>query len=286
MVDLNNKRIVVTGGSMGIGLACAEACLQAGASVMIAARNEIPLRETAKQLKAKGFTKVFSYGVDVSHPEEVELFLDQAVKQMGGLDGVIHSAGIYGPIGPVPDVNPSQWLDAMQVNLFGSFVVARQACQIMRKRGGGRIVLLSGGGAATPFPNYTAYACSKAAVVRLTETLAMEVQSLGIEVNCLAPGFVATRLHEQTLKAGAKFAGQEFLDKTKAEMAKGGVPATVGASCAAFLVSDAAKGITGKFVAAPYDGWAKWPEHLEELKKTDIFTLRRILPKERGMDWQ
>lgn len=285
MVDLSQKSIVVTGGSMGIGLACAEACLQAGAQVMIAARNEIPLRETVKNLKAKGFSKVLSYGVDVSHPEEVELFIDQAMKQMGKLDGVIHAAGIYGPIGPVSDVDPADWHEAIQVNLFGSFVVARAAAQAMKRGSGGRIVLLSGGGAATPFPNYTAYACSKIGVVRLAETMAEEVKSFGIEINCLAPGFVVTRLHQQTLKAGAK-AGGDFLDRTKKEIEKGGVPATVAASCAAFLVSDAAKGITGKFVAAPYDGWAQWPEHLSEIQKTDIFTLRRILPKDRGMDWQ
>jgi 3-oxoacyl-[acyl-carrier protein] reductase len=96
---------------------------------------------------------------------------------------------------------------------------------------------------------------------------------------------VITRLHQQTLSAG-KLAGEKFLEATKAQIEKGGVPASVGGNAAAFLISEQAQGITGKFVAAPYDGWSDWIKHLDELKNTDIFTLRRILPKERGMDWQ
>jgi 3-oxoacyl-[acyl-carrier protein] reductase len=147
------------------------------------------------------------------------------------------------------------------------------------------MVLFSGGGAATPFPNYTAYACGKIGVVRLTETLAQEMQPFNVEINCVAPGFVITRLHQETIAAGER-AGKAFLENTKRQIESGGVPPTVGASAAAFLMSDAAKGITGKFVAAPYDVWDAWPKHLDVLQKTDVFTLRRIVPKDRGMDWQ
>jgi 3-oxoacyl-[acyl-carrier protein] reductase len=151
--------------------------------------------------------------------------------------------------------------------------------------GGGRIVLFAGGGAAAPFPNYTAYACGKAGLVRLTETVALELAPARIQVNCIAPGFVVTRLHEQTLAAGER-AGKDFLEMTRQQIEKGGVSASVGAEAAVFLVSDAAEGITGKFVAAPYDGYGEWPGHLEELSGSDLFTLRRIVPRDRGMDWQ
>jgi 3-oxoacyl-[acyl-carrier protein] reductase len=96
---------------------------------------------------------------------------------------------------------------------------------------------------------------------------------------------VITRLHQETIAAGER-AGKAFLENTKRQIESGGVPPTVGASAAAFLMSDAAKGITGKFVAAPYDVWDAWPKHLDVLQKTDVFTLRRIVPKDRGMDWQ
>jgi NAD(P)-dependent dehydrogenase (short-subunit alcohol dehydrogenase family) len=283
--ELSGKRIVVTGGSMGIGLACAEMCLDAGAKVMICARTEGPLIQALESLRQKGFSAVEAKVADITQQPQVDSALQATIKQFGGLDGVIHCAGIYGPIGPVTDVDPSDWFDAIRVNLFGTFLVARQACQILKARGGGRMVLFSGGGAATPFPNYTAYACGKIGVVRLTETLAQEMQPFNVEINCVAPGFVITRLHQETLAAGER-AGKAFLENTKRQIESGGVPPTVGASAAAFLMSDAAKGITGKFIAAPYDGWDTWPDHLLELQKMDIFTLRRIVPKDRGMDWQ
>jgi len=284
-VDLTGKSIIVTGGSMGIGLACAEACLQAGASVMICARTEAPLKEAVETLQQKGFTRIQGKIADVTRIDQVDAVLEAAVAQFGGVQGVIHAAGIYGPIGAVTEVDPTVWFDAIRINLFGTFLVARQTCLAMKARGGGRLVLFSGGGAASPFPNYTGYACGKAGVVRLTETLAQEMQPFNIEVNCVAPGFVITRLHEQTLVAGER-AGKAFLENTQRQIESGGVPASIGAGAAAFLISDKARGITGKFVAAPYDGWQDWPKHLDELRKSDIFTLRRIVPKDRGMNWQ
>lgn len=284
-VNLSGRRIVVTGGSMGIGLACAEACLAAGAQVVICARTPEHLEQALDRFHGNGLLDVEVQVADVTNQTQLAAVFQLAITKWGGLDGVIHCAGIYGPIGPITDTDPSAWFDAVRINLFGTFLVAQQACKLMRARGGGRIVLFSGGGAATPFPNYTAYACGKVAIVRLTETVAQEMQPFNVEINCVAPGFVVTRLHQATVVAGDR-AGQGFLENTRRQIESGGVPATVGAGAAAFLVSDAAKGITGKFVAAPYDGWKEWPKHLEELQKTDIFTLRRILPKDRGMDWQ
>jgi 3-oxoacyl-[acyl-carrier protein] reductase len=183
-------------------------------------------------------------------------------------------------------VDPALWFEAVRVNLFGTFQVAREACRRMIDGGvRGSIVLMAGGGAASPFPNYTAYACGKIGVVRLTETLALEVADHGIRVNCVAPGFIATRLHEQTLAAGAQLAGT-FVETTKAELAKGGVPAAVPARTAAFLLSSHASGITGRFVAAPHDRWERWPERIHEIIGSDLFTLRRIVPRDRGGEWQ
>jgi NAD(P)-dependent dehydrogenase (short-subunit alcohol dehydrogenase family) len=281
---LRGKSILVTGGSMGIGLECARACLAAGARVMIAARGAEALEDARAELaRDAADDAVAATSADVGDASSVERVFAAFDERFARCDGVIHAAGVYGPIGRITEIDPTAWWETLQINLFGTFLVARAAARRMRANGGGRIVLMSGGGAATPFPNYTAYAAGKAGVVRLTETIAIELAP-DVEVNCVAPGFVATRLHRQTLEAG-ELAGA-FLEKTRAELARGGVPAGVGAACAAFLVSDAARGITGKFVAAPYDGYRTWPEHLAELRETDIFTLRRILPRERGMDWQ
>ena len=277
--------VVVTGGSRGIGLACAEELLRGGGRVVICARGERSLQEAATRLRSIPGAALQAVAADVTSAVDVERVLDAAY-DLGGLDGLVHCAAVLGPIGPVVGVEPDSWWEAVRVNLFGTFLIARAACRRMLARGThGSVVLLSGGGAATPFPRYTAYACGKVGVVRFTETLALEMAEHGVRVNCLAPGFVATRLHEQTVAAGAAAAGSNW-ETTVARLKDGAVPASVAARTAAFLLSPGSQGITGRFVAAPYDGWQHWPERLEQIRDSDLFTLRRIVPRDRGMDWQ
>jgi len=282
---LTGRTIVVTGGSMGIGFACAKECVQEGAAVVICARGEAELASATEHLEDMPGARILSVRADVSNQEDVCRVLDSAL-EFGGLDGVINAAGIYGPIGPVTKVDPEQWFDAIRINLFGTFLVARESARIMQeRRTHGSIVLMSGGGAATPFPNYTSYACGKVGVVRLAETMAQEVMEFGIRINTVAPGFVITRFHYQTLAAGEELAGA-FVETTRQKITEGGVHPSVAARTCAFLLSDKSAGITGRFVAAPYDGWDKWPEHLDSIVNSDLFTLRRIVPNDRGMDWQ
>jgi NAD(P)-dependent dehydrogenase (short-subunit alcohol dehydrogenase family) len=271
---LTGKSILVTGGSMGIGEAVARACLESGATVTICARGAAALAKATETFQAAGFGEsIASVSIDVSKPPDVARAFDAAAARFGRIDGVVHAAAVLAPIGSILDVDPQAWLRTIEIDLYGSFLVTREACARMRERGG-RIVLLAGGGASTPYPNFTAYACSKVAVVRFAESVAQEMQPFGIEINALAPGLVATRMIEQTRDAGY---GSPNVPVVEPEIA---------ARAAAFLLSEAASGITGKFVAPNYDDYARWPEHIAELKSTDAFTLRRIVPKDRGMQWQ
>ncbi len=283
---MQGSTAVVTGGSMGIGLACARELVRAGARVVLCARGAEALERAAVELRDEAAgAAVRTVAADVASARDVERVLDAADK-WGGADGLVHAAAVLGPIGPAIDVEPEAWFEAVRVNLLGTLLMAQSACRRMIRRSrGGSIVLFSGGGAATPFPNYTAYATSKVAVVRFAETLALEVAPYGIRVNALAPGFVATRMHDATLAAG-EAAGLAYLERTKAELARGGVPPELAARAAAFLLSPRAEGITGRLLAAPWDDWARWPEHREEIQGGDLFTLRRIVPRDRGKDWQ
>lgn len=285
--ELNNKVILVTGGTHGIGKATVTRCLEQGADVTFCARNSEEVEAQVATLAAKvGDDRVMGFVADVADEPLMEGGLSQVIERFGRLDGLIHSAGIYGPIGNTMDVSLDDWMNTIRINLGGSVVTTRVISRHLKKNGGGRIVLFSGGGAATPFPNYSAYGCSKAAVVRLVETLSIELAPFDIEINCVAPGFVATRLHQETLSAGPETVGKEFFTRTAEVVEKGGVSPDVGASCASFLASDLAAGITGRFVAAPYDDYRAWPKHLDEIADTDFFTLRRIIPRDRGQNWQ
>lgn len=323
--SLAGRGVVITGGSTGIGYACAREVLTAGGRVVLAARGVELLEAAVARLEAEhGAGRVHGVAADVAREGEVAALFAEAAEWLGGVDGVVHAAGVLGPIGPLMELEPAAWLETIQVNLFGSYLVSAAAARVLAERhaeavgvaagtGGaganvglagasagagdgagvgsspvsrGSIVLLSGGGAATPFPRYTAYACSKAGVVRLAETLAEELAPLGIRVNALAPGFVATRIHEATLAAGGERAGADYLRRTREQLAEGGVPAELAGRAAVFLLSEASAGITGRLVSAPWDRWWEWPSRREELGGGDLFTLRRIVPRDRGGEWQ
>jgi 3-oxoacyl-[acyl-carrier protein] reductase len=154
-----------------------------------------------------------------------------------------------------------------------------------RARGAGKIVNLSGGGATAPLPRLSAYAASKAAVVRFTETLAEELRGTGVDVNAVAPGALNTRLLDEVLEAGPEKVGKAFYERSLKQKAEGGAPLEKGAALCAFLLSTESDGITGRLLSAVWDPWAELPARRAELEKSDIYTLRRIVPKDRGKDW-
>jgi NAD(P)-dependent dehydrogenase (short-subunit alcohol dehydrogenase family) len=145
----------------------------------------------------------------------------------------------------------------------------------MISRRKGVVINLSGGGAVNPFPHFSAYSTSKAAVVRLTETVAEEVKEFNIRVNAIAPGAINTRLLDQVLEAGER-AGKEFYTRAKEQKERGGTPPEIGAELAVFLASRQAEGLTGRLISAVWDDWKSLPNHMKELTNSAMFTLRRI----------
>jgi 3-oxoacyl-[acyl-carrier protein] reductase len=165
---------------------------------------------------------------------------------------------------------------AIEINLMGTVYMCHALAALIVGLPRKKIVNFAGGGAATLFPYYSAYAASKAAIVRFTENLAVELTDEGFDVNCVAPGFVLTRLHQQTLAAGPEAASAAFYENTKRQIESGGVPVEKAADLTAFLLSSASDGITGKFISAPYDSWHT-PELQNRLRQAkDLATLRRI----------
>ncbi len=134
-------------------------------------------------------------------------------------------------------------------------------------------------------PRISAYAASKAAIVRFAETLAEEVRGSGIDVNCMAPGALNTRMLDEILEAGPQKVGQAYYDRCVAQKQSGGAPMERAAELALFLASDAGNGISGKLIAAIWDDWERWPEHVDALRASDAYTLRRITGRDRGLAW-
>ena len=283
-MTFKDRVALVTGGSQGIGKAVVRRLLEEGATVAFCARDQDRLRATATELSTIG-PALLPLQADVTRERDVEHLVRSTVEQFSRIDILVNNAGVYGPIGPAWEVDAGEWREAVTTNLVGTFLMCRSVVPVMIRARRGKIVNMSGGGAATPFPRYTAYAVSKAAVVRFTETLALELAEHNVQVNALAPGFVATSLHQHTLQAGDR-AGAEFLKKTKEELARGGVDPAVPAALVAFLASDKASRISGKFISSVWDDWANFEQHLDEIASSDVYTLRRIVPRDRSMNWK
>ncbi len=277
-----DKRIVITGGSRGIGKTIASAFLKNGDEVMIVSRNLGDLE--AVQREFSGLGKVKAVPADVSSEEDVRRIAEEVEKIWGVVDVLVNAAGIYGAIGPVTEAEPSEWKKATEVNLFGTFLVLRAIVPLIKKQGGGVIINFSGGGEG-PYPNFSAYAASKGGILRFTETAAEELKPYNIAVNAIAPGPVNTRFLEELLEAGPSRAGEENYKKALKQKETGGVPPERTAELCLFLASDQAAGLTGKVISAVWDAYPKFPEHIQEISSSDIYTFRRIKPEDRGFHW-
>jgi NAD(P)-dependent dehydrogenase (short-subunit alcohol dehydrogenase family) len=276
---LANRSAIVTGASQGLGLEIARAFVREGARVLICARDEGALRDAARELG-----NAIPVTGDVSREEDVRAIVARARSEFGSIDVLVNNAGVYGPMGPIEQVGWSEWVRAIEINLFGSALMCRQVLPVMRERRYGKILQLSGGGATKPMPRVSAYAASKAAVVRFAETLAEETRNDHIDVNAVAPGALNTRMLDQALEAGPERTGDAFHRTIMEQKRNGGASLQRAADLCVFLASAASDGITGKLISAVWDPWESLAEHKHDLT-TDVFTLRRVERKDRGFDW-
>jgi NAD(P)-dependent dehydrogenase (short-subunit alcohol dehydrogenase family) len=286
MTQLTGRNAIITGASQGLGKAIAEHFIRAGANVLLCARSQSELSRTQTELGALApEQKILARVCDVSDESQVNATVDYALREFGSVDVLVANAGIYGPMGPTETVDLQEWRRALDINLFGVLLPARALIPHFKAKKSGKIVVISGGGATNPLPNISAYAASKAAVVRLMETLAEELKPFHIDVNAIAPGALATRLVDEVIAAGPEKVGAAFYEKNSQWKEKGATPLDLGASLAVQLASAASDGITGKLISAQWDPWRDLQKYRDDLAKSDIYCLRRIVPEDRGKKW-
>lgn len=284
---LAGKKAIITGANQGLGLEIARKYVLAGADLMLCARNVNMLAAARAELVklASVGQQIVTQAVDVSVESEVNVVVVQTLKLLGGCHILVNNAGVYGPKGEIESVVWSDWVKAIEINVYGSILMSRAVLPHFKAQGYGKVIQLSGGGATNPLPRISAYAVSKAAIVRYAETLAEEVRGTGIDVNSIAPGALNTRMLDEILEAGPAKVGQAFYDRALKQKESGGTPLERGADLAVFLASPVSDGITAKLISSVWDNWENWPEHLHELSGSDAYTLRRIAGRDRGFNW-
>lgn len=183
--SLAGKRVLVTAGASGIGLAIASGFVQSGAKVLVCDVDEKSLRQTQDSLPG-----IMTAVADVSDEQSVERLFAQVDAQLGGLDVMVNNAGIAGPTGTVENLNLADWNRTLAVNVTGQFLCARLAVPRLRRGKNASMINLSSAAGHLGFPGRSAYAASKWAVVGFTKSLALELAADGIRVNAILPGAV------------------------------------------------------------------------------------------------
>lgn len=285
-MKLDGRTAILTGASQGFGAAVAERFLAEGARIALCARNAADLETQRSRLAAiYPADRILADKADVAIEAEVDALFDAARKKFGRIDILVNNAGVYGPMGSIDTVDWSEWVQAIAVNLTGNVYCARKAVSMFKPQRYGKIINLSGGGATSPLPGISAYATSKAAIVRFTETLALEVKEWRIDVNAVAPGALRTRLTDQLIAAGPERVGAALHSRMVKLKEEGGTPLALGAELCVYLASAESDGLTGRLIAAPWDPWPFSDEMRRDIAESDIYTLRRIVPEDRGRRW-
>jgi len=269
--SIKNKGVLITGGSRGIGKRLALGFAAAGARVGLLARSKAELDLAKLEIEHAGGTAL-RFRADVRDLEQICAAVDRMRVHFGSVDILIAAAGSQGPIGPLVEAKPNLWADAVAVNLMGVMHACQAVLPHMIEHRSGKIIVLAGGGAAYARPNFSAYAASKAAVVRLVETLAEEVRDSNIQINCMAPGGTYTSMTDEILRAGEK-AGQKEIDAAEDVRLTGGVAPAKQVELAMFLASSQSNHISGKLIHVNDD----WKRIRDSNMHPEAYTLRRVL---------
>lgn len=190
--DLTNKVALITGASRGIGQAIAETYAAAGARVVLASRKQADLDTVATKIR-EGGGEALAVAAHTGSQEAVETLVQQAVAAYGGVDIVVNNAATNPHFGPVITAESSHWDKILDVNVKGYFQVIKTCLPSMQQRGGGKVINMASIAGKIPQPGMGVYCVSKAAVLMLTEVLAVELAPDNVQVNAIAPGFIKTK---------------------------------------------------------------------------------------------
>jgi NAD(P)-dependent dehydrogenase (short-subunit alcohol dehydrogenase family) len=242
----------------------------AGARVGLLARSPAELDLAKLEIEHAGGVAL-RIRADVRDLEQMSAAIERMQVVFGGTHILVAAAAIQGPIGPFHECKMKAWAETIDTNMVGVMNAVRVVLPRMIERRSGKIIVVSGGGAAYGRPNFSAYAASKAALARIVESVAEEVRDHNIQINCLSPGGAYTSMTDEILQAGGRAGSKEIEDAEKTRIT-GGIPAEKQIQLALFLASQSSNHITGKLIHVT-DDWKKL-EH--ENMKPEAFTLRRL----------
>ena len=269
-VEFRDKCILITGAGRGIGKRLAIGFASKGARVGLLARSKAELDLAQLEIEHAGGVAM-RLRADVRNPEQIASAADRLRVQYGAINAVICAAGIQGPIAPFMETPANAWTETIDTNLIGVMNVCRVVIPAMVGSRRGKMLVIAGGGGATVRPNFSAYAASKAAVIRMVECLAEELRECNVQINLMSPGGAYTAMTDEILAAGDKAGWKEIQDAEHIRLT-GGVAAEKQVELASFLLSDQSNHISGKLVHVSDD----WKKLRDGTVNPELYTLRRV----------
>lgn len=274
-MNLKDKAVIVTGAGRGIGQAIAVELARRGARVLCSARHKDQLQATERLIKSQGGT-VACIVADVTDRKQVGKMAAAALRTFGRIDVLINNAGLFRAVGALWEVSPETWRRDVTTNLFGPLLCCQAVLPSMMKQRQGIIINLAGGGIDRPFLGASGYGSSKTGLMRLTDTLALELQQAGysgIQVYAIDPGFIRTAMTEHIPKtrAGAKWIPdmEEWFRLGKDH------PAEEAAEAVAKLVQISQPALSGR-VFFWHQNFAEIERRAQDIRARDTFQLRYL----------
>ena len=271
-MTLSGKAAIITGAGKGIGRGIARAYANEGAKLVLVSRTVAQVEDAAEEARAAG-AEASALAVDVSDPDDVRRMVDHTLERYSRVDVLVNNAAILGPVGPLHLNDAAHWAQAININVTGLMLCCHAVLPHMIEQGGGKIINLSGAGVTRASETISAYGTSKAAVVRFTETLALEMLPHNVSVNALGPGQIDTELLDP-------MAGDDSLIEpvmgAMVQRTKSGRGASLeeAAALAVWLASDASDGLSGRLISATQDNWRELGPQIPQVMASDLYTLR------------
>jgi len=264
-----NATTLITGAGRGIGKRLALGFAQAGFRVGLLGRNQGELDSTKLEIEHAGGAAL-RIRADVCNYDQVAAAVEKMTSVWGAVNALVANAAVQGPVGPFAENRPCDWDEVFSTNVSGVLNSCRAVLPQMIHRRSGKIIVLSGTGAASPRANFAAYAASKAAIVRFVECVAEEVREHNVQINSFLPGQAYTSMTDEILQAGDR-AGAVEIEHAEQVRITGGIPPEKQIQLALFLASERSNHVTGKLIYVQDD----WKKLENENGRPDAFTLRR-----------
>ncbi len=269
-VDLSGQVALITGGGRGLGRAAAQTLAEAGMSVVVAARSQHEIAETAEIVQSAG-GKALAIPVDVADPASVDTMIEQVIREFGQIDLLVNNAGIIQALGPIWETNVQEWKQVLDIDLYGCYLCARAALKHMVARRQGRIINVGSYASVYAVTRCSAYCAAKTGLARLTECIADDASEYGITAFTIDPGTVVTAMAEYLMESEAGRAHTPWFREMI--LAGGHVPADLFTGLVLLAASGKADALSSRFLAVGED-MNRMIENAEPIRAADMYMLR------------